>query len=164
MNSSLRSGTRIALFLSVIAVVAFTGRGSLGDGISALREALAPFEDVETAMAEGWSSQFPAGCMASEAGAMGYHYLNESLVDGAVELLKPELLIYERQADGSQQLVAVEYIIPFDQWQAAEPPRLLEQEFARNETYSVWALHIWAWRANPDGTFAAWNPNVSCGS
>jgi hypothetical protein len=58
--------------------------------------------------------------------------------------------------------VAVEYIIPFDQWQGETPPELLDQPFSRNETYGVWALHIWAWRENPDGTFASWNPNVSC--
>jgi len=23
-------------------------------------------------------------------------------------------------------------------------------------------LHVWAWQANPAGTFAEWNPNVHC--
>lgn len=23
-------------------------------------------------------------------------------------------------------------------------------------------LHAWAWKANPAGTFAQWNPRVSC--
>ena len=23
-------------------------------------------------------------------------------------------------------------------------------------------LHVWAWKNNPSGTFADWNPNVSC--
>ncbi len=27
---------------------------------------------------------------------------------------------------------------------------------------AFYALHVWAWRSNPDGVFADWNPNVSC--
>jgi len=26
----------------------------------------------------------------------------------------------------------------------------------------VWALHVWAWRENPSGLYANWNPKVSC--
>lgn len=25
------------------------------------------------------------------------------------------------------------------------------------------ALHVWAWKANPDGVFVDWSPTVSCG-
>jgi hypothetical protein len=34
--------------------------------------------------------------------------------------------------------------------------------FMRNEPLGMWALHIWAWRPNPSGTFAMWNPKASC--
>ncbi|HEX2339612.1 MAG TPA: hypothetical protein VHI98_03955 [Vicinamibacterales bacterium] len=27
---------------------------------------------------------------------------------------------------------------------------------------SFYELHVWAWKNNPRGTFAEWNPNVSC--
>ena len=36
------------------------------------------------------------------------------------------------------------------------------KRFARNETFQVWALHVWVWRKNPNGTFADWNPKVNC--
>lgn len=135
---------------------------AIASDIAALRAAIDRFKDVEAAKAAGWSNQFPAGCMDSAEGAMGYHYLNESLVDGEVALLKPELLIYEAQADGSLELVAVEYIVPFDQWTAEVPPTLLDQQFGRTEKFGIYALHIWAWRDNPSGTFASWNATVTC--
>jgi hypothetical protein len=27
---------------------------------------------------------------------------------------------------------------------------------------AFYALHVWAWKENPNGTFADWNPKVSC--
>ena len=114
------------------------------------------------ARAEGWTDQYPEGCAESAEGAQAYHWLNPSLVDGRVELLQPELFMYEPQQDGSMELVGVDYIIPFDQWSASQPPMLLGQPLLRNEPLGVWALHIWAWRDNPSGMLAPWNPNVSC--
>jgi hypothetical protein len=56
----------------------------------------------------------------------------------------------------------VDYVVPFDQWTSSEPPTLLGKPFLRNEALGVWALHIWAWRPNPGGMFAGWNPAASC--
>jgi hypothetical protein len=127
-----------------------------------VRATTARYADLAAAKAAGYTEQYPSGCAASPAGGQGFHYLNPSLVDGRTELLRPELLMYEPQADGSFVLVGVDYVIPFDQWKAPQPPTLLGREFMRNEPLGVWALHIWAQRANPDGLFAAWNPTVSC--
>ncbi|HEX9707342.1 MAG TPA: hypothetical protein VGA24_06845 [Steroidobacteraceae bacterium] len=30
------------------------------------------------------------------------------------------------------------------------------------EVSAFYEIHVWAWRNNPDGTFADWNPRVSC--
>lgn len=132
--------------------------------VAQVRAATARFQDLEVARAEGWSKQYPEGCIESPegTGAQAYHYLNPDLVDGSVDLLRPELLMYEPQEDGSRVLVGVDYVIPFDQLDTDEPPTLLGQPFARNEPLGVWALHIWAQRANAEGTFAPWNPAVSC--
>lgn len=135
---------------------------TIEDDIEAVKRATDRFQDLEAAIVAGYSTQYPAGCMESSDGAQGFHYLNESLVDNAVELLEPELVMYELQEDGSYQLVGVDYVVPFDVWRDDEPPTLLDQKFARNEKLGVWALHIWAWRDNPSGMFAAWNPRVSC--
>jgi hypothetical protein len=90
------------------------------------------------------------------------HWLNPALVDHKTELLRPELVMYEPQPDGSMVLVGVDYIIPFSEWRSPQPPVLLGVPFMRNEPLEVWALHIWTERENPDGLFAAWNPRVTC--
>ena len=129
--------------------------------IAEVRKATTRFHDIEVADAAGYSVQFPAGCAKSSEGAQGFHYLNEGLVDDKVELLRPELVMYEPGPNGQRNLVGVDYIVPLS---ASEtPPTLLGQEFQPlGPPLNVWALHIWAWRPNPDGMFAQWNPNVSC--
>ena len=112
------------------------------------------------------------GCVSGpEEGAMGVHFVNFALVDGKFDVKTPEALIYEVK-NGRAQLVGVEYIVPVDAWAPApgEPPvPVLEgQLFHFNETPNrfglgaFYELHVWAWRDNPNGTFADWNPRVSC--
>jgi hypothetical protein len=132
------------------------------EGVASVRRATAAFHGFANAQAAGYTVQFPAGCAESPVGVQGYHYLNPGLVDGEIELLRPELVMYEPQADGSLQLIGVDYVVPFTAWTAEEPPTLLGVPFGRNEPLGVWALHIWAWRPNPIGMFAMWNPNASC--
>jgi hypothetical protein len=119
-----------------------------------VRRATAAFTDLAAAKAAGYTAQYPAGCAYADAGAQGVHWLNESLVDNHVNLLTPELLMYEPQPDGAMVLVGVDYVIPFDAWTSPQPPRLLGVPMMRNEALRVWALHIWAQRENPSGLFA----------
>jgi hypothetical protein len=119
------------------------------------------FHDLGTAQNAGYNVQFPAGCAAlAGVGAQGFHYINNGLVDGNVELLRPELVMYEPKPGGGRQLVGVDYVVPLSL--SATPPTLLGVPFAPLPSLGVWALHIWAWRPNPDGMFAMWNPTVSC--
>jgi hypothetical protein len=82
---------------------------------------------------------------------------------------RPEALIYEPRG-GKLELVDVEYIVIAAAWDAANktPPTLMGQLFHYNPSpnrYGIpafYALHVWAWRPNPDGVFADWNPRVSC--
>ena len=74
--------------------------------------------------------------------------------------------------DGRARLVGVEYIVPVEAWHPTEgdpPVPVLEgQVFHFNESPNrfglpaFYELHVWAWRDNPNGTFADWNPRVSC--
>jgi hypothetical protein len=128
--------------------------------VAQVRRATARFHDLAIAQAAGYTSQYPAGCAQSPDGAQGFHYLNPALVDATVELLRPELMMYEPGPDGTLHLVGVDYVVPLTA--SATPPTLLGVPFMRNEPLGVWALHIWAWRPNPRGMFAAWNPKVSC--
>ena len=95
-------------------------------------------------------------------GGMGFHYGNPELIDGAVRADEPEVLLYQPRRRGVMELVGVEYIVPLDQWHGATPPRLFGREFKVNATFGVWALHVWAWKGNPSGLFADWNPKVDC--
>ncbi len=113
------------------------------------------------------------GCVSGpEMGAMGVHYVNGALVgDGALDAAHPEALIYEPR-NGRSRLVAVEFIVLADAWHAThdenDPPALEGQLFHyvgspnRFGLPAFYELHVWAWRDNPNGTFADWNPRVSC--
>jgi hypothetical protein len=126
-----------------------------------VRAANARFADVAVATAEGYA---PIPCVSGiEGGAMGIHYVNGALIeDGVVDLGKPEAVMYEPKADGSLELVAVEYIT------TKGPAELDGHLFAftgspnRYGLPPFYELHVWAWRANPTGTFADMNPNVTC--
>jgi hypothetical protein len=94
------------------------------------------------------------------------------LLDGELNVNEPEALIYELK-DGRARLVGVEYIVLAAQWDSAHtappaPPVLEGQLFHFNESPNrfrldpFYELHVWAWRDNPNGTFADWNPRVSC--
>jgi hypothetical protein len=129
--------------------------------IARVRAATQGFHDLETAQNAGYNVQFPAGCAAlAGAGAQGFHWINQGLVDDKVELLHPELVMYEPKPGGGMQLVGVDYVVPLEL--SKEPPTLLGVPFAPLPELGVWALHIWAWRPNPSGMFAMWNPRVSC--
>lgn len=132
------------------------------EAIAQVKKATAKYERLAVAQNDGFTSQYPAGCAASSEGAQGVHYLNPARVDTLIELLRPELVMYEPQGNGRMALVGVDYVVPFSAWTHNEPPRLLGVPFMRNEKLGVWALHIWNFRENPSGTFAMWNPRVSC--
>lgn len=142
---------------------ASAGMGPDASGwLAGLRGATAPLHRIEAAAAAGWDARI-TGCMELPGtGGMGYHYGNVGLIDGVVEALAPELLLYEPQANGRLRLVAVEYVVPFTEWSESQPPALHGVSFHRNETFGLWVLHAWVWKHNPAGMFADWNPDVSC--
>lgn len=138
--------------------------------VKAVREATRRFQDPGVAVKEGYLPQF--GCVTgSSEGVMGVHFVNGSLVaDGVLEVARPELLVYEPQPNGRFQLVAVDYLVFSETWNASNPapPELMGQLFHLFESPNrfglpeFYTLHVWAWRDNPQGTFANWNPKVSC--
>lgn len=136
-----------------------------------VRDATRRFQDPAAAMDEGYLPQF--GCVSgSHEGAMGVHFVNGGLIQNpALDPAHPELLVYEPLSNGRLRLVAADYLVLKDPWHGANgpaPPQLAGQlfhlfefpnRFALPEFYT---LHVWAWKDNPQGTFANWNPNVSC--
>jgi len=165
--------------------------------LAEVRRATERFLDVNVALAEGYIRDPFNMCETAEMmgrpaslGAMGIHYFRPDLlgitapasprVNGVgthTDFLKPSILIYEPQADGSMALVAVENLVFAAAWKAAgnaEPPsfhgvpydtmiddpstpideaHMFEPHFDR---------HVWIYRANPNGVFTPLNPAVSC--
>jgi hypothetical protein len=131
--------------------------------VQALRASLSPYSSLALAKTAGYGTAI-TDCMSNgDEGAMGVHFGNTSYIDGAVDHLRPEVLIYEPGTNGEMSLVGVEYIVPFSAIPKTSPaPVLFGQTFAVNEVFGVWALHVWTHRANPKGMFAPWNARVHC--
>jgi len=114
------------------------------------------------------------GCVSGgDFGAMGMHFLNGSrLGDGEVDVMQPEILLYEPLPNGKLRLTGADYLVDAAEWDAKPehkgPPELMGQLFHLFDSPNrfglkpFYTLHVWAWKDNPAGTFSNWNPNVSC--
>lgn len=134
----------------------------LEEVIRAVRRLTQPYENLSVAMAAGYNAQL-TGCMENPpAGGMGFHYGAPALIDGRVEPLKPEILLYEPQANGKLRFVGVEYVVPYTAWTNPNPPALVGVPFHRNDAFGLWVIHVWVAKKNPAGILSDWNPTVSC--
>jgi len=185
-------------FMSAGTLVAAGSSPQRGEpALAEVRQATERFRDVTVALAEGYirdpfdlcETAAMMGRPASD-GAMGIHYFRPDLlgitappsprVNGVgvhTDFRAPSILIYEPQADGSLELVAVENLVFAAAWRAAghtEPPtfhgvpydsmaddpnttldeaHMFEPHFDR---------HVWIYRENPRGVFTPLNPAVTC--
>ena len=146
------------------------------DDLAAARAATEAFTDVAAAEAAGYG--LPAEgplheCIESldDTGAMGLHYINGDLVGNPeLDLTRPEALVYQPMAGGGLKLVALEYVVFAEAWDAANdhPPMLFGEMFMltedpnRYELPAFYALHVWLYEDNPAGMFASFNANVTC--
>lgn len=165
--------------------------------LAEVRSATERFQDVNVALAEGYirdpfdlcETADMMGRPAAE-GAMGVHYFRPDLLgvteppsprvngDGThTDFRVPAVLIYEPQADGSMELVAVENLAFISAWTATgatEPPSFHGVAFDRmaddpataaDEAHMFWPhfdRHVWIYRDNPNGVFTPFNPAVTC--
>lgn len=120
--------------------------------------ATAAFQDVRAAESAGYEA-FLECFENSELGGMGQHYVNQALLDDAVDPAAPEAMVYEVTPEGLE-LAGVEYIVPGDLVDPEQPPQLFDRTFHLNEDLGVWVLHAWVWKDNPAGVFEDWNPKV----
>jgi hypothetical protein len=181
----------------VFALPAASGNAAGEPTLAQVRAATERFRDVKVALAEGYVRDPMNICDTAEmmgrpasAGAMGIHFFRPDLLgiqappnprvngDGThTDFLKPSILIYEPQADGSLQLVAVENLVFQKSWHAAgnkKPPSFHGVEYDTmqddpktkvDEAHMFephYDRHVWLYRENPNGMFAQFNPNVSC--
>ncbi len=146
-----------------------TANAPPGGLVDAVRNATRQFMEIGNATDAGYGPFL--GCVSgAQDGAMGVHYVNPGYVDdNAIEVEHPEALMYE-VVDGHPQLLGVEYIVKAEPWNARhpQPPELLGQVFTFNTSPNrfglpdYYALHVWAWKDNPHGTFVDFNPQVNC--
>lgn len=134
--------------------------------IQKVRKATAKFRDINAALAAGYAPGTP--CVSGpNSGAMGVHLINQALLGKDVNAATPEALIYEPTADGRMRLVGVEILTFASDWVNEVPVldgNLLHYVGAPNRygLPAFYEIHVWAWRNNPDGSFADWNPRVTC--
>jgi hypothetical protein len=139
--------------------------------VKAVRDVTEVFQDSAEAENQHYFLQF--GCVSgSDFGAMGMHFVNMGLVDGEIDVNHPEILLYEPLPDGRLRLTGADYLVTKAAWEAnpdhKSPPELMGQLFHLFDSPNrfgldpFYALHVWAWKDNPNGAFTNWNPNVSC--
>jgi hypothetical protein len=157
----------IAVGLATLALTAHAQVEPTLDQLVALREVLAPYENVDAALADGFE-RF-GDCMSGPQGAQGIHFTHgDRIGDPALDAMRPEALMYEPRPDGSLRLIGAEYLVFQQAWHDAghvAAPVLLGREFSLNTTLldePFYALHVWVWQHNPLGIFANWNPLVGC--
>ena len=134
--------------------------------IQKVRKATSQYRDINVALASGYAPATP--CVSGpNGGAMGVHLINGALLGKEVDAAAPEALIYEPLPDGRMKLVGVEIITFAADWVNEVPVldgHLLNYVGAPNR-YGIpafYEIHVWAWRNNPTGSFADFNPRVSC--
>ncbi|MBX3704087.1 MAG: hypothetical protein KF822_09955 [Steroidobacteraceae bacterium] len=168
----MRPGLRASLLLAALPLFAPApatadegGKKGVSPLVAKIRAATAQYKDVEVAIANGYA---PGPCVSGpNGGAMGVHFINGGLLGKEINAETPEALIYEPAPNGRMRLVGVEYITFAADWVDEVPVlegHLLHYAGAPNR-YGIpafYQIHVWAWRDNPDGTFADWNRLVSC--
>jgi len=164
---------------------AAAGDGPLPPEVREVRAAVARYHSLNQAERDGYTVEGEP-CVASPAGTMGIHAVNPALLaDDAIDVRRPELLLYVPKSNGKLEFVGVEY------WKIAlantdagprpwfgedEPPRgfftpapaVVGQTFdgpMEGHTPTMpwhYDLHVWVAEANPSGVFAPFNPAISC--
>ncbi|HEX3319343.1 MAG TPA: hypothetical protein VHR84_01450 [Terriglobales bacterium] len=146
--------------------------------IQQLRSAFEKYKDPFVAVRDGYFStvaciNFPHESMPGHVqypkGAMGVHFLNPALIAPVLDPMKPQILLYEPDANGALRLTGVEWFLPLAL--AKERPKMFGHEFlgpmeghepVMPSDLTHYDLHVWLFKDNPEGMFAPTNPAVKC--
>lgn len=153
---------------------------SLAEQLDAVREATAPYEQLDAMADDGYvSAKLPLYC------GIGYHFDNESVWESPPQPTQPGSLFYVLSSDGQLALGGAEYLFVTDKDDEGNPtnpkPDLFNDEnepldeeplAGTREADSweliedpatgkfVWNLHAWVHIDNPDGVFRSRNPDL----
>jgi hypothetical protein len=170
--------------LTLFFVVPVAAESDARSEVAAAKIATARFHEMGAANAAGYTVRVAdtqgLTCIADPggAGAMGVHYLNPAQIPelfdpsaaASVDASTPELLVFAPGKNGTQRLVALEYLTIKATWDAqhTEPPMLFGRPFNQTPVGNrfglpaFYSLHAWVWDPNPTDLFAPWNPQVTC--
>ncbi len=163
--------------------------------LDTMRASVEKYKDINVALADGYITP-DNHCVSAkgeglppELGGMGIHYIHPALlkitgtdprVNGEstyTDWSRPSVLIYEPQADGSMELVAVENLVFEAAWNAAATGEELvlngrawdhmadDPNTPGDEAHGFmphYDQHVWLFRENPMGDLMPFNPNVTC--
>jgi hypothetical protein len=169
--------TLVLLLLTTLGGVAYAATGVTDPAVlkdlAAVRQATTKYHDVNVALADGFI-RTPHCIQEPGLGGMGIHFINPArIMDPAINLLEPEILLYLETEDG-MKLLGGEYMFPVGPPDAPVPDPappspilfgrpfdgpMLGHEPGQPPHYD---FHVWVWQANPAGIFTPFNPNVSC--
>ena len=180
---------------SVVAAVFPLALSAADVDLDQLRADVEKYRDINVALADGYITPdnhcvSAAGeGLPADLGAMGIHYIHPTLlkitgtdprVNGNsthTDWTKPSVLIYEPQADGALELVAVENLVFEAAWEASGKTEELvlngrawdhmadDPNTAGDEAHGFmphYDQHVWLYRENPIGTLMPFNPAVTC--
>ena len=159
-------------------VMPTVGMADGGDGSEKQHRVKANLVETLRASFIGYRHSAPDGyipdpyCASGEnGGAVGIHFVKGSLVNTVLEADQPEVLYYEPLPGGRIRLAGAEYVYLTD-FVGTPPvtPQHLEGHLLnymgspnRFGIPGDWLrLNVWAWKRNPNGTFAGDNPRISC--
>ena len=136
---------------------------SVASDVARLRAATARFKSLDSAVAAGYERTVTKCIAYPKVGGMGFHHENAALLDGKLEVERPEILVYRRSPNGSYDLSGVEYEVPYAfAPRDSAPPTIMGQPLKHFDAIKMWYLHVWPWFDNPAGMFADWNSRVTC--
>jgi hypothetical protein len=117
------------------------------------RAATAKYRNIDNAIRDGYAD------IAVDVEGMGHHFMKVAIVDDKFDIRQPEILVYNKNDDGTQELVAVEYAVPLTN---PKPEGFSGSNDVWNgeSGFPFWLVHAWVWAYNPDGPFNWTNPTV----
>ncbi|MFD9307992.1 hypothetical protein ACFWCB_35835 [Streptomyces sp. NPDC060048] len=163
------------LVLAVAAVPASASPAGIDAGRAAADRATAyrataPFHRHAAAVKAGYVPDKYCIVDRAGAGALGYPHFNHAY-DNSVDPAKPAALYYEDDGRGGKRLAGVQWLV-YDRDQNTgtddDRPKLFGRAFTGPHLGHFpgqpvhYALHLWLWKQNPSGRYAAYNPAVVC--
>lgn len=151
-----------SITLAQVASAAPPAAAEMHAELAAARKATARYHDIDAAYADGFVD------IGFFLDGVGCHLLNQGLLDDRFEAERPEILIYANCTPGQggkAELRAIEYVTLCGGPPVCTLPA--PEGFTGDSDFwtpftdgSLWTLHVWVWRHNPDGIFTKVNPRL----